>query len=124
MGRADSRTVYAAHQTTMNSPKVIASVAQMGNFAFFSVIIFVHFLARCNMRFRWLFAEKNSIIYFNLDKYFLERQATARFATARGLPRQHQWCASLCCRMQVVGFKFKRDTPDTTVISCCLSTVT
>ena len=30
VGRADSRTVCAAHQTTMNSPKVIASVAQMG----------------------------------------------------------------------------------------------
>ena len=69
---------------------------------------------------RWLFVEKDSIIYFNLDKYFLERQATARFATARGLPRQHQWCASLCCRidMQVAGFK--RDTPDTTVVSCFL----
>ena len=30
VGRADSRTVCAAHQTTMNSPKVIVSVAQMG----------------------------------------------------------------------------------------------
>ena len=30
-------------------------------------------------------------------------------------------CASLCCRMQVKGFK--RDTPDTKVISCCLNTV-
>ena len=30
VSRADSRTVCAAHQTTMNSPKVIASVAQTG----------------------------------------------------------------------------------------------
>ena len=41
---------------------------------------------------RWFFVKKYIAIYFNLYKYFLERLATARFATARGLPRQQQLC--------------------------------